>query len=257
MFRKPLLLIISATLVVITTIYFETIAPDCPRKFNITLNDQTYTFKLPVLHQGNDECLIDIPINDTTVKGTIMYKKYNVNEPWKEQRLISMSGSLVSVFPNLNSSLKFEYYIKFITQGKSIFLANDKPVVLRFEKKIPKYISFPMRITLFLGLIFAVFAGALTVYHIDSYQKYTKVAFWFYFSGGFVLNIAATIWATRKLFVWFDINNDLSVYQYLAVFMLWGIAYWCNKKLNFKWGVLAIAIITLAIYYVPQSVYFP
>ncbi len=252
MLKKISFLVVAAGLTIVAVFIQQFSSSDRPYKTSIDINNQSYNVKLPVVHEGNRECLIEINIGDTSIHGQVFYKRYKFNEDWKINQLVSMNENMVSILPQQNPNVKIAYYVKLESKGMHYYIAKDNPIIIRFQGEIPKYIQFPQVAIMFLALIFACFSGILALFNVDSYIKYSKITFYLFTISAFILSLIVHIISFRHIILNLSIYNDLTFYKNLVIFLLWFGVYQLNKKHSIRILVFIVAIITLMLYCLPQ-----
>jgi hypothetical protein len=255
MFKKLLLLSISIAVAITASIYQQITGPEKPYNAELKVSGTLHNFKLPSVYEGDDECLIEIPISDSTIIGHIFYKKYNVNEQWKSLRLIRMNDNLVSIIPYEKPVIKVEYYLEFTSNNQKYYVFKEKPAVVRFQGKIPKIIHYPYVLLIFITLILTVFSAFLALYKLDSHSKYFNLSY-LLFAIGTVISAIIFFISMKHLYIAINQYNDLTFYKTLFVYAVFTIAYLANKKKNHIYYPIIVAAILLICYFVPQSVLF-
>ena len=255
MFKKVTFLTIALGIAIIATIVQQFASHDRPYKAVIMINEQIYKLKLPVFHDGRNECLIELVIPDTTVTGAVFYKVLNSNEEWHQNKLIRMSDNLLSILPENKPNVKLQYYIMLYSKSSQYSLAKEELIVIRFQKEVPKYLQYPYVLLFFGSLIIACFAGMLTIKNIDSYKKYATLTFYLYGAALF-FGLIWHIYSFRHLFLQISPYNDLTFYKYLIVFLIWWGVYKLNQKKDWRYVTLAASIITLILYIIPPQIVF-
>jgi hypothetical protein len=256
MFKKIMFLAIAAVLAVIAVFVQQFSSSDRPFKQEIQINNIDYLFKLPVYHEGKEECLIELSIPDTSVKGILFFKLLKSSNYYKSINLIRMNDNLVSVLPHQKPNIKVQYYIELFSGGKKYFVAQTNPIIVRFQGVVPKYFLFPQVMILFIALIFSSFAGMLTFSHVDSYKKYARVTFYLFTFGALIIGLIIHIISFRHLFVQVANYNDLTFYKNGIIFLLWLLVYYVNRKYDFQYLTLAVSILTLILFCLAPNVLF-
>ena len=115
MLKKVFLLAISIALAILAAFIQQFFVSDNPIKTNIEINKNFYTLKLPIVYEGLQECLIELPISDIDISGSIYYKVAKANDDWKTISLIRMNDNLVSILPaqkpNIQNRLGWCFYL--------------------------------------------------------------------------------------------------------------------------------------------------
>jgi hypothetical protein len=256
MFKKILFLSIAGGLTIVATFVQQLSSSDRPYNTSVNIGSTTYDFQLPVVHEGNEESLVEITLPDTSIHGQLFYKKYNIEEKWRTNNLIRMNENLVSVLPHQKPNIKIQYYIELNSKGKTYFIAKQNPVVVRFQGEVPKYILYPQVLVMFISLVIAIFAGMLALFNIDTYKKYAKIAFYLFFLGGFLIGLLVHMISFRHLFIQSLTCNDLTFYKNSIIFLIWLVVYYMNKKYDIRYYTLAGAVLTLVLFCLPQHILF-
>ncbi len=255
MLKKVLFLAIALGITIIATFVQQFATYDRPYKATLMINEVIYTLKLPVVHDANNECLIELVIPDSTVQGEVFYKVLNSSEEWHTNKLIRMSDNLLSILPENKPNVKLQYYIMLYSKSSQFAIAKEDPIVIRFQKDVPKYLQYPYVLLFFGALMMACFAGLLTVYDIDSYKKYARITFYLFSAAIFF----AFIWhivSFNHLFLRISHYNDLTFYKYLIIFLIWWGVYKINQKYELRYITLAASILTLILYSIPSQLVF-
>ena len=255
MIRKVFLLSIAVSTAIVVIFIQQFFSVNKPAKEYCKINNTIYTFKLPVSDDGKEGCVIELNIPDTTVSGRIIYKKLIGNDDWTEIRLVR-NENLISMLPKQKPNTKLQYYIELNSKGKVFFLAHKKPVILRFQQEVPKFIQYPYMILMFLALVLSIYVGLLALLKIENYKKYSLYVFYLFLGGACVLNLIVFFISFHKLVVRFDANNDLTVYRNLLIFLFWLGVFYINRKKENRYISLFVSIITLLIFILPQNILF-
>ncbi len=248
-----MIFIISVGLAIIVTIIQQFTSNDRPHVEYLNLSGKIFKFELPVIDEGNEECMIDINLPDSTIAAEIYYKHLDANENWHLGKVVKINEKFSCVLPGQKANTKLLYYLKLTSSGKSYYLALNHPVTLRCQREVPKYFLFPQVIFMFLATIFACFAGLISLFNFESYKKYAKIAFYLYLFGSVILGLIVYIIALRNIFVKIEPYNNLSFYKNILIFLIWFCVFYINRKINFRYATFAACILTLIIYCIPLS----
>ena len=255
MFKKVLFLAIALGITIIATFVQQFASYDRPRKALIMINEEIYTLKLPVVHDANEECVVEINIPDTSVTGKMFYRVHESTEAWHSNNLIRMSDNLISILPITQPNVKLEYYLMLNSRSSQFAVVKDEPVVIRFQKEVPKYLLYPYVLLMFLALIISNFAGMLTVYNIDSYKKYVRITFYL-FCACLLFGLIWHIISFRHFFLQVNPNNDLSFFKYLIILGIWWVVYKISQKKDWRYLTLGASVLTLVLYCLPPQIVF-
>ena len=253
MLKKISFLTIAAGLTVVATFVQQFTSSDRPYNTSININKNDYDFKLPIVHEGNEECLLELNIPDTSIRGKIFFRRLNFNEDWKVNRLIRYDEKLLGVLSPQQPNLKLQYYIELESGANVYSIAKLNPVIVRFQGAVPKYILFPHVALMFVALIFSCFAGILSLFNAESYKKYSNVTFYLFAIGIIIFGFLVHIISYRHLILNPLGHNDLTFYKNLVIFLLWLGVYQLNKKFNIRYLVFLVSLLTLVLYCLPQQ----
>jgi hypothetical protein len=256
MLKKVVLLSIAVGLTIIAVFVQQFNSNNRPAKEYSNINGKVYSFKLPSVYEGKEGCLIEINIPDSSVSGSVFYKTLNSNDLWISKKLIRMNENLISLLPNQKPNGKLQYFIELKSFDRIYYLAHNNPVIVRFQEEPPKYILYPQVISLFLALIFSFYSGLLAIFKIDTYKKYSLLAYYFMLAGALILNILVFLVSFKSLYIKFEANNDLSVYRNLLLFLLWLLVFYINRKKEQRLITIIMSSLILLIFCLPQNVLF-
>jgi hypothetical protein len=255
MFKRIALLFAAGALAVAATIFQQATSSYNPVKSEITINENDYSFKLPTVHEGDEECLIELYLPDSAVTGNVQYRLYNSNEEWKSNKLIRLSDNMITILPNQKPLIKLEYYLELNYKGTPFTVRKENPVVVRFQKETHKAIQYPYVLLLFTGLVFSCFAGLLAIYKSDSYRKYGITTFYFV-AGSFFLALLVHFVSTRHILLQLSPYNDMSIYRMILIFFVWFWCYRANIKKEARIVTIIASILMLILFSFPQKYIF-
>jgi hypothetical protein len=256
MLKKVILLSIAIGLTIIAVFIQQFTSNNRPVKEYTNINGKVYNIKLPVFYEGKEGCLIEINIPDSSVTGNVFYKTLNGRENWCPKRLIRMNENLISMLPNQKPNVKLQYYLELKSFKRSYYLAHSNPVIVRFQEEVPKYIIYPQVICIFLALILSCYAGLLAIFKLDTYKKYSLLAYYFMLAGALVLNLVVYVITFRTIFVKFEVYNDLTVYRNLLLYMFMLLIFNINRKNENRFFTCIISTLTLLVFCLPQNFLF-
>jgi|GEM_PF-1531253 len=256
MAKKILFFLLAIGLSIIATFIRQFSSPDNLYKAYANINNNIYSFKLPVVRESNEvneKFPIEIYLSDTAVKGKLFYKKLNIKEKWHENNLIRMNDNLIGVLPFQKPNIKIQYYLELKSNGKTYQVAKNNPVIFRFQGKVTKYILFPYNILMFLALIFSCYSGILSIFNLGSFIKYSKVTFYLFLFGALIFGFLVHLISFSHLFIKIATYNDLTFYKNLLIFIFWLGIYLLNKRIQLRYITFVISVITLILYCIPQN----
>jgi hypothetical protein len=249
MIKKVTLLLFSVGLAIVATFIQQLTSSDRPHRKYVVVNDTLVKVDLPVVYEGDD--IISFIVPDTSIKAFIYYKHLNIDEPWERINCIRMGGNIESVIPFHKPNIKLQYYVEFVKNEKSYYIAKNNPVVLRFQDLPPKYLMFPYVIIMFVALTMACFSGTLAIMKSESYKKIASFTFYLVLIGT-LLSLIIHLFTFKHLLIQISVYNDISFYKNVVIMVFWVLLFYLNKKHPFKVTTIIISSLTLLLYCLPQ-----
>ena len=247
--------------------YQKMTGPTYPVSGKTTLNGNEIKYKLIRTAENDKDAEIALNVPDTSIKGTITYKRYKSNDSLATVPLIRRNDTLFFMMPTQPAAGKMMYEITLSSGSEKVVLKakKDEFVVMRFKGPVPLYILIPHVLAMFLGLLFSTrtaieaFIGGARTFKLALWtlgflivgglifgpvvQKYAFGAYWtgWPFADGVSFN----------LFVMGDMTDNKTLVMVLA----WVLAIFKLRKdpTNKFWPAFA-AIMVMIVYLIPHSV---
>jgi hypothetical protein len=247
--------------------YQKMTGPTYPVSGETTLNGNEIKYTLIRTAENDKDAEIAVNVPDTSIKGTITYKRYKSNDSLTTVSLTRRNDTLFFMMPTQPAAGKMMYEITLSSSKDQVVLRakNDEFVVMRFKGPVPLYILLPHILAMFLGLLFstrtaieALIGGARTF----------KLALWtlgFLIIGGMILGPVVQKYAfgaywtgwplagdgTFNLFRLGDMTDNKTLVMVLA----WVVAVFKLRKdpKNKFWPAFA-AVMVMIVYLIPHSV---
>jgi len=269
--KKILLWMAAIVLTVSAALYQRKTGPTYPRSEDVTIGDSTYRFEL-IRTNGPRDARVKIPIKDTSVTAFLFYKKLGVSEDytraeftWKEIRYHSPfmkkvmrkkdETALAAYLPQQPPAGKLEYFIMLTKDGKSVTVAKEQPVVIRFKGNVPAAVLIPHIILMFLGMLFATVAGLFAAFKLDRYRRYTLWTLAILFIGGFIFGPWVQWYAFGEWWTGIPFGWDLTDNKTLFAFLFWIAALFGIRGKGRPWLIILAAVMTLVIFSIPHSLF--
>ena len=203
------------------------------------------------------------------VSARVRFRRYTTNDAWSELPLtrgtfeFSRRGSVTKVtgigaeLPSLHERAgKYEYFVDISDgSGASFSVTGDKAILARYKGDVPMPVLAVHILVIFLAMLFAVRATLEAV--IDGNYKWmlwaTLVAF---FLGAFVLGPLVQWYAFRVWWSGFPFGGDWTDNKVVVELLAWIVAVAMNwgKRRN-RWVVVGAGLVTLAVYFIPHSIF--
>lgn len=241
---------------IVIAVYQKMTGPTYPVKGTVTLNNQVIKYKLIRSANNEKDALISIPVADTSIKGSIKYKRFKSNDVWTEMQLIRNNGNLEFKIPKQPAAGKMMYEITLSSgQQQEILADQGKPVIMRFKGPVPFYILIPHILLMFLAMLYSSRTGIEALIKGSKTYSYSVITLILLIPGGLILGPIVQKYAFGALWTGWPFGHDLTDDKTLAAFIAWIIAVIKLRKNRQSTGwAIAAAIILLLVYLIPHSV---
>ena len=203
------------------------------------------------------------------VTAQVRYRRYTSNDVWRTLPLakgtfeFSRRGSTTKVagmgaeLPSLKERAgKYEYFVDIDDgSGKPFSVTGDKAILARYKGDVPMMVLAIHILVIFLAMLLAVRTTLEAL--IDGDYNWmlwaTLIAF---FLGAFVLGPLVQWYAFRVWWSGFPFGGDWTDNKVVVELLAWVVAVVMNlgKRRN-RWVVVGAGLVTLAVYFIPHSIF--
>jgi hypothetical protein len=246
--------------------YQKFTGPTYPISGKTTLNGTEIKYTLIRTAENDKDAEIAFHVPDTSIKGTITYKRYKSNDSLTTAPLTRRNDTLFFMMPKQAAAGKMMYEITLNKENQHVKLKakNDEFAVMRFKGPVPLYILIPHILAMFLGLLFSTRTAIEAL--INGTRTY-KLALWtlgFLIVGGLILGPVVQKYAFGAYWTGWPFADgvsfnlfqmgDLTDNKTLVMVVAWVIAIFRLKKdpANKVWPVIA-ALMVVIVYLIPHS----
>jgi len=203
------------------------------------------------------------------VTAQVRYRRYTSKDAWSTLPMakgtfeFSRRGSVTKVagmgaeLPSLKERAgKYEYFVDVDDgSGKAFSVTGDKAILARYKGDVPMSVLAVHILVIFLAMLLAVRTTleALVDGDYDWMLWATLVAF---FLGAFVLGPLVQWYAFRVWWSGFPFGGDWTDNKVVVELLAWVVAAAMNwgKRRN-RWVVVGAGLVTLAVYFIPHSIF--
>jgi hypothetical protein len=203
------------------------------------------------------------------IKGFVKYRRYTSNEAWKEMPVkagefsytrrgdVEKRKGFGAELPSLQERAgKYEYFV-YLDDGsaKPFSITGEKPILARYKGEVPMLVLAIHILTIFLSMAFAV--RTTLEAGLDGNFKWMMWATIISFIvGAFVLGPIVQWYAFRVWWSGFPLGGDWTDNKVVIELAAWLVAAGFNwgKRRN-RWAVLGAGLVTLAVYFIPHSIF--
>jgi len=237
--------------------YQKITGPTYPISGKAKLNNTEFKYSLIRSAENDRDAKIALYIPDTSVTGTITYKRFKSEDALRVVPLSRSKDTLYFMMPKQPAAGKMMYEIELQSGNEKVKLQakNDEFVVMRFKGAAPLYILIPHILMMFLGLLFST---RTAIEALISGARTYKLAIWsliFLIIGGLILGPVVQKYAFGAYWTGWPFGHDLTDNKTLIMVLAWVFAIFKLRKdpKNKVWPVVA-AVMVLAVYLIPHSV---
>lgn len=255
MSRSTGLWALAAVLTIFTLVWQRMTGPTYPLRGRVVLGGQRLALRLARSHGGPGDQPIRVLAPDTAITGSVQWKRYPSADAWDTLPLVRHGDTLVAALPHEPPAGKLAYQLRLARGGeREVFPAE--PAITRFKGDISAAVIIPHLLCMFGGLLLLLRAGIGALAREPKYRKWAQVGTVLFLLGGFVFgpwmqHQAFGDWWTGVPFGW-----DLTDNKTLIALLAWLFALWKLRGGKEARGpVVAAALVTLAVFLVPHSLF--
>jgi len=248
--------------------YQKITGPTYPISGKTSLNSQEIKYELLRTAENDKDAELAFFVPDTSVKGTITYKRYKSTDSLTTTPLARKNDTLFFMMPKQPAAGKMMYEIILSSGNQQVKLKakNDEFVVMRFKGPVPFTVLIPHILFMFLGLLFSTRTAIEAL--INSTRTY-KLALWtlgFLILGGMILGPVVQKYAFGAYWTGWPFADgvsfnlfqmgDLTDNKTLVMVIAWILAIFKLRKdpANKFWPAFA-AVMVMIVYLIPHSMF--
>jgi hypothetical protein len=235
-------------------IYQRGTGPTYPRRVTFEVGGTAHRQKLPRSHGGKTDCQLVIEMPDAGVTGTVRYRRYPTDEPWREMPLERRDDLLEGDLPHQPPAGKLEYVVVLTGSDGSVSAGPDTATVIRFKGAVPGGFLVPHVLFMFLAMLVSTLAGLKALGGSPDRFRYTWVTVVLLFLGGLVLGPIVQKYAFGDFWTGVPLGWDLTDNKIAVAFVFWTVALLTNLKRSRPVWIVVAAVVLLAVYSIPHSV---
>ena len=254
--------IVAIILTAISIFYQNTTGPTYPKKGHIVFGGKQIDYKLERSFLINQECPVKIYTDDSLIKGSLIWKRFNTLDNESSKPMRYENGYLIAELDKQDrTATKLQYYIQLSTNQPGTqnelhdYIPDKTGVVIRFRGDVPFLIIILHIIFIFAFELMSLKTGMEFFRKEPRYKIYTFWTIGLAIVGGFILGPLVQYYAFGEFWTGFPFGFDLTDNKMIIAFAAWIvtlIALYKSKKPGY-W-VLGATVLTIAIFLIPHSV---
>lgn len=254
--RKPSTLwILACVLTLISAVYQRMTGPTYAVRGTVALGGQQYSLRLARSQETTGDQPIRIVIPDTTVQGTVKWRRFPSSEAHQTLTLQRNGDVLEGALPKQPPAGKLEYQV-LLRRGVEQQLFPPKPAVTRFKNPVSQGVLIPHILAMFIAMLISTRAGLAALAGSPT-RLLTFLTLLFLVIGGFILGPVMQKQAFGSYWTGIPFGFDLTDNKTLIALAAWGVAAWLVgiRKVSARLAVLCAALVTLVVFAIPHSVW--
>ena len=247
--------VIAFVLTALTAVYQRLTGPTYPIIGEAVINNGVINYKLDRTHGGVGDHLIEIKVDDETIYGELVWKRYKTNDEWTATEMIRENEKLVAFLPHQPPAGKLVYHIIIQKDDEAVTLPSSGEVIIRFKGDVPVAFLIPHIIFIFGAMLLSTRTGLEYFNEGKKFKPLTILTFIFVIIGGFILGPIIQYYAFGEFWTGFPFGHDLTDNKILIGFIGWLIALIALYKFkNPKRWIVFASILMFIIFLIPHSV---
>ena len=245
---------IALVITLVSAWYQRATGPTHPLSGEYTLRGASTHFELPRSHAGATDCSVSIPVCDSLVEGTVLWRLDPSTSDWTRENMRFRNGFLEGRLPVQPAAGHLEYVVVLRDADRSVTLPEGGTAKIRFKGDVPPAVLIPHIAAMFCAMLLSTRAG------LESFREHprliglTRWTIGFLLVGGMILGPIVQRYAFGAFWTGWPFGNDLTDNKTLIALIAWVLAAVALLKFRRpKFWVLAAAIILLSVYLIPHS----
>lgn len=247
------------TLAVVVTlgsaVYQRLTGPTHPLRASQTLEGEAVKARLVRSHPGAGDAEVVAPAS-REVSGELVWRRYKTRDEWTREAMERRGGELVGLLPHQPPAGKLEYRVV-LEKGQERVWLTGAPVVIRFRGHVPDAVLIVHVVLMFAAMLWSNRAGLELLAPRPEFGRLAVTALVLMTLGGMVMGPVVQKYAFGEFWTGWPNGTDLTDNKTAVAWIAWILAVVAQRRRWARPGVWvgAAAVITLAIYLIPHSLF--
>ena len=236
--------------------YQRVTGPTYPLSGIAVLGNTSIRYRLERSHAGDSDAPVGIIVPDSSVSGTLEWKRYKTDDAWSSVAMKREGDDLSAGLPLQPPAGKLQYRV-ILRRGSGILsVPDDGGAVIRFKGDVPSAILVVHIFLMFTGMLFSTRTGLSAFSGTENTGRLLAMTIGLLTAGGLVLGPVVQKYAFGAYWTVWPFGTDLTDNKTIAALAAWIVFALVRKRVRRPgiWG-LAAALITLAVFMVPHSLF--
>jgi hypothetical protein len=232
--------------------------PTHPRRGTTEIAGQDVRWRLLRSSVSGEPFMVAMPAPDG-VTGAVHYRRYPLDEPFREVAMSREGGTLVGLLPTQPPAGKLEYYVTLAAPAGPVRVPDGEPLVMRFKGDVPALVLIPHVVAMFFAMLVGVRSALAAALGRPEAGRYAWVALVGIAVGGLVLGPIVQKYAFGAYWTGWPFGSDLTDNKTLGMWLAWVAAVVVLGRRKdpadrvARWTTVAAALVMIAVYLVPHS----
>lgn len=253
--RSAVLWTLAVVVTLAAAVWQRRTGPSYPYRAAISLGGVTIPVRLPRSHETSSSAPITVPARDSSVHGTLFWRRYPTSDSFTAVPLRRTGDSLAAELPAQPPAGKVEYHVEVVTGTDSARIPAKRAVVLRYHGPVPFAVLVPHVVLMFLGLLVGSRAALGAAANEGDRRPLILAALALFTVGGLVLGPIVQNHAFGAYWTGVPFGWDLTDNKTLLMWIGWVAAALAHRRAAARWIVVTAAVLMLAAYVVPHSTF--
>jgi hypothetical protein len=253
------LLWLAALLIMVASAVWQRLTgPTHPKRGRTVVAGETVKWRLLRSGTTGEPLMVVVPAPNG-VPGTLHYRRFPLDEPFREIAMGREGDALVGLLPTQPPAGKLEYFVTLGTGGGTVRIPDGEPIVMRFKGDVPAGVLIPHVVAMFFGMMIGVRAALAAALGRPEARRYAWVAVVLIGVGGLVLGPIVQKYAFGAYWTGWPFGGDLTDNKTLGMWLAWVAALAVGRRRKdpsdrvARWTTIAAALVMIAVYLVPHS----
>ncbi len=250
--KKILFWVLAVIISVGTMVYQRKTGPSYPKKYDVTVDGETYSFSLPRSNQGRqNDYPVDLELPES-FSAKLIWRLYPSDAAWDTLNMERKGDLLTSSLPLQPSAGKIEYHVDLMHQGKALDLNEEFNVIIRFRGDVPVWAIIPHVLMMILTVIWSM-ATIIFVLAKLPHKRTMGVTIIFLIIGGFILGPIVQKYSFGQFWTGWPLGEDMTDNKVVLALVAYMVAWFLRNKSYGKWLAILAAVVMLGVYLIPHS----
>lgn len=251
--KKVLFWVLAVVVSLAAMVYQRYTGPTYPKKYEITYQNEDYSFSLPRSNNGRPgDYPVEIELPEK-FSGKVIWRLFPTENPWDTLVMEREGDTLRTALPHQPPAGKIEYHVELRANGELIDLHEEENVVIRFRGDVPAWALLPHVLMMVLTVIWSTATIIFALANIPSYKKHMGVTIIFLLIGGFILGPIVQKYSFGQFWTGWPLGEDMTDNKVLFALVAYLLAWFLRNKSYGKWLAIFAAVVMIAVYLIPHS----